>query len=436
MKKIDLKVYKDVKCIDHTYEGLGTVKIEDNPVFVDNLLPGEIADIEIKKVNSRFGLGKVINLKKKSNLRTDECNEKLMKSGSASLANISYDNQLDFKENMVKYLFNRNIHFNNIEPVLKSEHIWNYRNKLTVFTKLIQNNIKIGLFEKNTHNLIEQDSYDLAQKPIEKLILWITKNINNYPEIVKSANCFDQLTVRYSSYSDKLLLIFKVLKPFKLPKLFIQDLKYNFSNLQSVLIVNNNRILNKYISENTCLIDKIGDYTFKLDWNSFFQINTYQTEKLYNLLFDNLKVNNSDIILDAYSGIGTIGIMLANKVKKVYGLEIIENATKNSIENAKLNSINNAEFYSGDVLQSIDKITEKINTIIVDPPREGLDNKFLNKILDLKPAQIGYISCNYHTMCRDIDLLTKSGYKLEYLRPCDMFSQTHHIEVVGVLTLK
>ncbi|WP_406616946.1 23S rRNA (uracil(1939)-C(5))-methyltransferase RlmD [Mycoplasmopsis adleri] len=436
MKKVNLQVYEKVQAIEHSYQGLGTVKINNFPVFVENLLPGETADILVKNVNSKYADAKVIKLYNKSPIRVDIDNEELMKSGSTALANLKYEDQLAFKGNNVKYLFNRNIHYSNILPILPSSKIWNYRNKLAVFTELLNNKIELGLYEKKTHNLIPQKSYDLALNPINDLLIWIQNNINNYPEIIKEGNSFNQILVKCSSLNDEMLLVFNAQKPFQLPKKFIEDVHNAFPKLLSILIVYKDKIINQYISQNTCLIDKIGNFTFKVNYNSFFQINPYQSNNLYNLLFDNMKLSKDDIVLDAYSGIGTISIMIANRVKWVYGLEIVKEATRDAIENAKLNNVNNVTFYASDVLKTIDKIDQKLTKIIVDPPREGLHPNFLKKIVEISPNEVGYISCNYHTLCRDCDLLIKEGYELVYLRPCDMFSQTHHIEVVAILRKK
>ncbi|EIN15229.1 Hypothetical protein, putative RNA methyltransferase [Mycoplasmopsis agalactiae 14628] len=436
MKLQNNTVVKNVTAIDHSYEGLGTVKIDDYPIFVENLLPGERADILIKKANSKFAFAKVIKRYNDSAKRIKVINEKLMESGSAPLANISYSDQLEFKENFVKQLFKRNIHYTNILPILKSDYEWRYRNKLLVFTKNVQNAIKIGLYEKNSHNLIEQDSYDLVSKEVENVLLWLSKNINNYDCFKNVKNTLVSITLRESYVNKKIMLYFTVSKAFDLSKQFVNDIAKEFGNIETILVIVNDKVVCSYLSEKTCLTDRIGKFSFKYNWNSFFQINSKQTEKLYSLLLDNLNLDSNKVILDAYCGIGTISLFLAQKAKKVYGLEIIKEAVINAKENALANNIRNTEFIAGDVIKTIDSINEKIDTVVVDPPRSGLSSEFLNKIIDIRPAEIGYISCNPHTMCRDLDQLIKAGYELIFLKPCDMFSQTYHIEMVAVLKLK
>ncbi|MCE6090563.1 23S rRNA (uracil(1939)-C(5))-methyltransferase RlmD [Mycoplasmopsis agalactiae] len=436
MKLQNNTAVKNVTAVDHSYEGLGTVKIDDYPIFVENLLPGEIADILIKKANSKFAFAKVIKRYNESTKRIKVVSKKLMESGSAPLANISYSDQLEFKENFVKQLFKRNIHYTDILPILKSDYEWRYRNKLLLFTKNVQNTIKIGLYEKNSHNLIEQDSYDLVSNEAENVLIWLGKNINKYDCFKNVKNALTSITLRESYANKNIMLYFTTSKAFDLSKQFVNDIAKEFDHIETIMVIVNDKVVYSYLSKKPYLIDKIGKFSFKYNWNSFFQINSNQTEKLYSLLLDNLNLDKSKVVLDAYCGIGTISLFLAQKAKKVYGLEIVKEAVINAKENALDNSIHNTEFISGDVIKTIDSINEKIDTVVVDPPRSGLSSEFLNKIIDIKPEEIGYISCNPHTMCRDIDQLIKAGYELSFLRPCDMFSQTYHIEMVAVLKLK
>ncbi len=290
----------------------------------------------------------------------------------------------NLKKTFVKQLFKRNLHYSNILPILKSSYEWRYRNKLLLFTKNIQNIIKIGLYEKNTHNLIEQDSYDLVSKYSEKVLLWLSKNINNYDCFKNVKNSLIGISIRESNFNKEIMLYFTATKSFDLSKQFISDIASEFKNIVSILIIVNDKVVNKYLSQNTYLIDKVGNFTFKYSWNSFFQINSDQTENLYSLLINNLSLDKNKTVIDAYCGIGTISLFLAQKSKKVYGLEIVNEAVINAKENAISNDINNVDFIAGDVIKSIDKIKEKVDILVVDPPRSGLSDEFLSKILRYK----------------------------------------------------
>lgn len=182
-----------------------------------------------------------------------------------------------------------------------------------------------------------------------------------------------------------------------------------------------------------------GEYLFNISTNSFYQVNPVQTEKLYSLAIEGANLNKDDIVLDLYCGIGTIGIFASKYVKKVYGIEIVEEGVKNAKNNAKINNIKNIEFIAGDVEKTLEKLIEKekINPdiIFVDPPRKGLDNNTINNLLKIKSKKIVYISCNPATLMRDLNKLEEI-YEINKITPVDLFPFTSHVECVAVLHLK
>ena len=187
-----------------------------------------------------------------------------------------------------------------------------------------------------------------------------------------------------------------------------------------------------------CIYDKLEEYTFKISPMSFYQTNPIQTEVLYKKAIEFAELNGTEIVLDLYCGIGTIGIFIAKTAKKVYGIEIIEDAIKDAKENAKLNKIENIEFLCGDVeiaLGELIKKSEKADVIFVDPPRRGLDNTTLNNILKIEPIKVVYISCNPATMVRDLKILEEK-YEVAKIQPVDMFPFTSHVETIALLCLK
>ena len=185
--------------------------------------------------------------------------------------------------------------------------------------------------------------------------------------------------------------------------------------------------------------DKLGDYTFKISPMSFYQINPIQTEKLYNLAIQMANLTGNETILDLYCGIGTIGIFASKYVKKVYGIEIVEQAVEDAKENARINNITNTDFFAGDVEVILEDLLKNKNikpdVVFVDPPRKGLDNVTINNILKVLPNKIVYISCNPATLIRDLKLL-EDKYELLEIQPVDMFPFTSHVECVTVLQLK
>ena len=185
--------------------------------------------------------------------------------------------------------------------------------------------------------------------------------------------------------------------------------------------------------------DILGEYRFKISPLSFYQVNPVQAEKLYNIGVESAKINKDDIVFDLYCGIGTISLFMAKYAKKVYGIEIVEDAIKDAKENAKINNISNVEFIAGDVEVILDKLINKDNIIpnvvMVDPPRKGLDKKSIENIKKIKPKKLVYISCNPATLVRDLSYLEEI-YDIKKVKPVDMFPFSKHVETVVLLELK
>ena len=227
--------------------------------------------------------------------------------------------------------------------------------------------------------------------------------------------------------------------------LSVEDITRKFPEIKTIVINVNTKNTNVVLSNeniiiygNGYILDKLGDYTFKISPNSFYQVNPVQTEKLYNLAINEAKLNKNDILCDLYCGIGTIGIFASKFVKKVYGIEIVDQAIKDAKENAKINNIDNVEFIAGDVETAFDKLLKenvKPDVIIVDPPRKGLDDTTIENLNKLKLNRLVYVSCNPATLMRDLQKLMEV-YEIKSITPTDCFCYTSHVECVSVLYLK
>ena len=229
-------------------------------------------------------------------------------------------------------------------------------------------------------------------------------------------------------------------------KELVKEITSHFENVKTIVkninTKNTNVILGKEninIYGEGYITDKLGEYTFKISPLSFYQVNPIQAEKLYQIGVEGAKITKEDTVFDLYCGIGTISLFMAKCAKKVYGIEIVEEAIEAAKENAKMNNIDNAEFIAGDVEVILDDLinNKKIipDIIMVDPPRKGLDKKSIENILKIKPKKLTYISCNPATLVRDLAKL-EDFYEIEFLKPVDMFPYTSHVECVAVLQLK
>jgi 23S rRNA (uracil1939-C5)-methyltransferase len=187
------------------------------------------------------------------------------------------------------------------------------------------------------------------------------------------------------------------------------------------------------------VIEKLGDFNFKISPKSFFQTNTKQAEALYNVIKDFAKLKGDEIVYDLYCGTGSIGIFLSKTAKKIIGVDVIEDAIKDAKENAALNNLQTASFFSGDVIDICNDqffaLQGTPDVLIVDPPRAGLHNKLADKLLEIAAPKIIYVSCNVATQARDLQLMSDK-YTVEKIQPVDMFPHTHHIESVALMTLK
>lgn len=229
-------------------------------------------------------------------------------------------------------------------------------------------------------------------------------------------------------------------------KELVKNIIENFSEVKTIVKSINTKNTNVILGQENINIygegyieDILGEYVFKISPLSFYQVNPIQAEKLYNIGVEAAKITKNDIIFDLYCGIGTISLFMAKYAKKVYGVEIVEQAIVDAKENAKINGIDNTEFIVGDTEKILDELinARKIvpDAIMVDPPRRGLDNTSIDNILKIKPSRLIYISCNPATLVRDLSKF-EEVYDVRKIKPVDMFPFTSHVECVCVLNLK
>lgn len=302
-----------------------------------------------------------------------------------------------------------------------------------------------------SHEIIEIDTCYIQNKISEKIAKFIIdfmkrNNISAYDE-QKHNGDVRHIVTKFGQRTGEVMVILVVNgNKFYKEKELVKELVLKFKEIETIIINTNTKNTNVIMGQKNKVIygkgyiyDILGEYRFKISPLSFYQINPVQTEKLYRKAIELAELNKDDIVLDLYCGIGTIGIFVSKYVKKVYGIEIIEQAIEDAKENAKINNIDNIEFETGDVEDVLEKYVNeygmKQNVIFVDPPRKGLDSVSVQNILKIHPNKIVYISCNPATLIRDLSLLKKM-YEIKEIQPVDMFPWTSHVECVAVLQLK
>ncbi len=387
--------------------GRGITHINNKVVFVENALPEEVVEIEIVKENKRYDEAKVMKYVKTSKDRIENICPYFNQCGGCNLLHLNYEDTLLFKNEKIKSLLEKaKIEYKKEIGIIKNENPFYYRNKISM--KIEKG--KIGFYKDSTHELVEIKKCFLAKKSINEII-------KNY-KLLNLLNA--NLTIRCNSNDEILLIIESEEKNYNIELARLKE------KIKLVGIVYNN----KTIYGDNFFYERINNELFKVSYDSFFQVNNYVASKLFNLVKNNIKENS--IVLDLYSGVGTLGINASLKAKEVYSMEIVKNAVLNGITNAKLNKINNMKFMLGDVSKTISKLNINFDTLIIDPPRKGLDKNSKNFILQKLPQKIIYVSCDPHTLIRDLKELEKK-YKIVDLKILDMFSYTYHVECLCIL---
>ncbi len=390
-----------IKKEDHLGNGIGF--LDGKITFVPKCITGDEVEIKLIKETKNYNKAKLIKIINPSEKRIDAFCRFYDKCGGCHLQNFTYDDSLKFKEDKVKNILSKVNNKLSFE-IIKNDYDKNYRNKIEL--KII--NQKIGYFEKETNNLVEINKCMIAKNAI-----------NNFLDKIDSFNIKNgDITLR-CNYNDELLIIINSQDKISLDKdIFIKH--------KVVGVIYNNKTI---YGENH-FIDIIDNLFFDISYNSFFQINSFINEKLFAIIKKHVSKDN---VLDLYSGVGTLSICASKIAKKVYAIENNQNATLSAIKNAKINKCHNINFILGNAEDKIKYIKDKIDTIIIDPPRSGLDNKIIDKIIKINPSNIIFISCEVQKMSENLKLFL-NNYKINKCYILDMFSYTYHVECVVLLS--
>ena len=389
--------------------GRGIAHVNKKVVFVKNALPKEVVEIKIIKDKKSFSEALIVKVLGVSNKRVFDVCPYFNICGGCHLLHLDYDDTLIFKQTKIKELLKKNkIDYEKEIDIVKSDIPLNYRNKISLKIE----NKEIGFYQENTHKLIPIKECVLAKSSINEVIK------NSHLLNLENAN----LIIR-SNYNDEILLIINTCEK---PNIELDKLK---EKIKLVGIVFNE----KTIYGNNFFYERLNNKLFKVSFDSFFQINLNIASKLFDFILDNIRDGSK--VLDLYSGVGTLGIVASSKALKVYSVEIIKNAVLNGIFNASLNKRNNIKYILGDVSNLVNKINEEFDTLIIDPPRRGLDKNTIDFILRKKPSKIIYVSCDANTLMRDLKKLEDS-YEINDFKIMDMFSFTYHVECMCILNIK
>ncbi|KHF41480.1 23S rRNA (uracil(1939)-C(5))-methyltransferase RlmD [Halalkalibacter okhensis] len=457
MKRETLPVRKNdqlqVTIEDLTHEGAGVAKVDGYTLFVPNTLPGELVDIKVVKTNKGYGFARLLEIKKESEHRAEPLCPIYHQCGGCQIQHLSYEAQLLSKQKQVKDVLERIGALKNVtvHPTLGMDHPWRYRNKAQVPVGEEGGLIVAGFYQKRSHRIINMDEC-LIQHEENDQIIRVVKNIANkygiraYDE-EKHRGTLRHVVARKGKITNEVMVVL-VTRGKELPnkKNIIEEIQEDIPNVKSIVQNINPKRTNVIFGDETNILwgeeyihDYIGDIKFAISARSFYQVNPEQTKVLYDKALEYADLSGQETVIDAYCGIGTISLFLAQKAKHVYGVEIVPDAIADAKRNAALNGITNVDFAVGEA----EKVMPwwyaqgvRADVVVVDPPRKGCDQELLDTILSMKPKRVVYVSCNPATLARDLKMLEEGGYVTKEVQPVDMFPHSSHVETVALIELK
>lgn len=437
------------KCVDISSEGKGVIKTVYGVVFVDSLLLGEEAEIEITYAGKGVSYGVIKRLITMSKDRiTPKC-PIATACGACCFQNASYEYELKYKKHKVEEALKRIGHLEGIKvnDVLGMDNPEHYRNKIQVPFAKDHKKVIYGFYKSKTHKIIplkQCNIEDVKAGPILEAIARLMEkyHIDPYNEDYRTGIIRHVLIRTSRSTNEVMVVIVCNVDTFPGRNNFVKELVKNRPEISTVIQNTNKRDTNVILGESDKVLfgkgfitDEILGLKFNISCRSFFQVNPVQVEILYKTALNFAKLTKNDTLLDAYAGVCTIGLLAAPHVKKVTSVELEKSAVINGINNARLNGINNIEIIEADCTEYINKELPKFDVVIMDPPRKGSTPDFLSAIKKIKPSRLIYISCDPATLARDLEILSET-YNIVEVQPVDMFSRSFHIENVVKLSLK
>ena len=371
------------------------------------------------------------------------------KCGSCQYQGVPYKEQLAAKQKRMKKLLGK---FANVKPIIGMDDPFYYRNKVhAVFDRDKKGNIICGTYEAKTHKVVPIEECMIEDKISQEIIRTIRDmlksfRIKKYDEDT-GYGLLRHVLVRRGFFTDEIMVVIVIGSPiFPSKNNFVKALRKKYPQITTVVLNVNDKKTSMVLGERDIVIygkgyirDTLCGCTFRISPQSFYQVNPVQTEILYKTAIEYAGLGRKETVIDAYCGIGTIGLVAAKRAKNVIGVELNPDAVRDARINAKENKITNARFYQGDAGEFMENMAENgehADVVFMDPPRTGSDKKFMSSVIKLNPSRIVYISCGPETLARDLEYLTKHGYDVRKIQPVDMFSFTDHCENICLLTKK
>lgn len=371
------------------------------------------------------------------------------KCGGCQLQNMNYERQLRWKQARCEILLKK---FGKVDGIIGMDVPYHYRNKVqAAFGRTKSGKIISGVYQSGSHRIVSVDECMIEDECADKIIVDIRKmlpkfKIQTYDEDRKTGFLRHVLVKRGFSSKEVMVVLVGASAYFPVKKKFAAALVEMHPEITTIVFNINPKNTNLVLGDREEVLygsgyieDTLCGCVFRISPKSFYQINPIQTEKLYGKAMELAGLDENTTVLDAYCGIGTIGLVAAKTAGNVIGVELNPDAVKDAIVNAKRNNAKNARFFcadAGDFMQELVLAGEKPDVVFMDPPRAGSTRKFIDSLVAAAPKKIVYISCNPETLARDLVFLTRKGYEVKKICPVDMFPHTNHCECVCLLTRK
>ena len=368
--------------------------------------------------------------------------QKARQCGGCQLQGISYKKQLEQKQKKTEELIGP---YCRVFPICGMENPYHYRNKVHAVLDHKKGKVISGIYAEGSHRVVPVDSCLIEDEKADEIIVTIRELLQSFKLPVYDEDTgrglFRHILVRVGKASGQIMVVLVMASPiFPSKNNFIRVLRQKHPEITTIVQNINDQDTSMVLGEREKVLygkgyitDTLCGKEFRISSRSFYQINPVQTEKLYQKAIHLASLTGKERIVDAYCGIGTIGLIASDRVKQVIGIELNEDAVRDAMKNARANNVSNVEFYcddAGDFMREMAANGEKVDVVFMDPPRSGSDEIFLSSVVQLAPKRVVYISCNPETMARDLEYLTEHGYRAITAWPFDMFPSTAHIETI------
>ena len=428
-----------------TQDGCGIGMADGIKVFIEGVLPGEKVRGAITKIEADYAAARLYEIIESKGDRVIPFCQYFHQCGGCSLQFIPYDQQLIVKRGIVKEAVSRiaGIDADVVRETIGSVDTMNYRNKAQYPIQYAEGKCKLGFYKTRTRQVADIRFCSIQQKYSND----VREAVRDYlDEMLQSkkvmASPIRHIVTRVSRKTGEVMMVLVTsLEELPSSEELVEVITKRVPSIKSIYINHNNKNTNQVMGEENKLIfgkekimDSIGCYDFEISPLSFFQVNSKQTEVLYDKIREFAGLTGIETVLDLYCGTGTISIYLSDVAGSVIGIESIEEAVKDAENNMKINRVKNTRFVCGRVEHVIGQINDRIDVVIVDPPRKGCKKEVLDEIVRISPARIVYVSCNPSTMAADVRYLQENGYSVKVIQPVDMFPHTAHVECVTLIT--